>query len=84
MDGLNCGTPWTLAWPFLRDGLDAAVGVTEEQAARAVQDFAAHGIASWPCGTAGLAAVRVVLDDGQRPDEDSVVVLLSTEGARTR
>lgn len=82
MDGLNCGTPSSLAWPYLRDGLDAAVAVTEQQAARAVRDLAAHGIASGPCGAAGLAGLRAVTGSRPEPAENSVVTLLSTEGPR--
>ena len=33
MSGLNCGTPSRLAWPYLRDGLDAAVAVANAEAA---------------------------------------------------
>ncbi|HLI50904.1 MAG TPA: pyridoxal-phosphate dependent enzyme, partial [Thermomicrobiaceae bacterium] len=36
MAGLNCGTPSEIAWPYIEAGLDAAVIVTEEQAAAAV------------------------------------------------
>ncbi len=80
MDGLNCGTPSPLAWPFLRHGLDVAVAVTEEQAARAVRDLAAHGVASGPCGAAGLAGLQRVTGIGA----GAVVVLLSTAGPRPR
>lgn len=84
MAGLNCGTPSSLAWPYLRDGLDAAVAVTDEQAANAARELAALGVAAGPCGAASLAAVR---EAGAAPerraalglDADSVVVLLSTE-----
>lgn len=79
MAGLNCGTPSSIAWPFLRDGLDAAV---------AAGDLAALGVSSGPCGAASLAGVRVVLtgEGGEERrtalglDASSVVVLLSTEG----
>ena len=33
MAGLNCGRPSSLGWPYLRDGLDAAVAVTDGAAA---------------------------------------------------
>ena len=82
MDGLNCGTPSALAWPFLRDGLDVAVAVTEREAARAARDLAAHGVASGPCGAAGLAGLRAVTGIGT--DAVVVVVVLSTEGPRPR
>ncbi|MFI6513527.1 diaminopropionate ammonia-lyase [Streptosporangium sp. NPDC050855] len=88
MAGLNCGTPSSIAWSYLRDGLDAAVTVTDTDSACAVGDLAALGAASGPCGAAALAGARVVLT-GVGADEDreqlglglaSVVVLLSTEG----
>lgn len=79
MAGLNCGTPSSLAWPYLRDGLDAAVTVTDAQAEAAERDLAALGIDAGPCGAATVAAVRAA-ELGL--DADATVVLLSTEGAR--
>ena len=89
MTGLNCGTPSSIAWPYLRAGLDAAVAVTDAQALRAVEDLGASGIAAGPSGAASLAGAAAALtgrgsDDrraGLRIGHDSVVVLLSTEGA---
>ena len=88
MAGLNCGTPSSAAWPYLRDGLDAATTVTDAAAGRAVADLAALGVSSGPSGAAGLAGARAVLTGsgaGTRRealgvDAGSVVVLLSTEG----
>ncbi|MFI8874061.1 diaminopropionate ammonia-lyase [Streptomyces sp. NPDC055243] len=89
MAGLNCGTPSSLAWPYLRDGLDAAVTVTDADSARAVRALAALGVSSGPCGAASLAGVRAALTgdgaDGRRAalglGTASTLVLLSTEGA---
>ncbi|MEV0148364.1 MULTISPECIES: diaminopropionate ammonia-lyase [unclassified Nonomuraea] len=90
MAGLNCGTPSSIAWPYLRGGLDAAVAVTDADSARAAGDLAALGISSGPCGAASLAGVRAALTDdgdggGRRAalglGPASVLVLLSTEGA---
>jgi diaminopropionate ammonia-lyase len=86
MAGLNCGTPSELAWPVLRNGLDAAGAVTDAQAATAAHDLAQHGVAAGPCGAAALAAARSALADDQRRaqlgiTETSIVVLLSTEGS---
>ncbi|GAB2499227.1 diaminopropionate ammonia-lyase [Promicromonospora xylanilytica] len=85
MTGLSCGTVSPLAWPVLRDGLDGAVTVSDDQAATAVEDLARLGVDSGPCGAATLAAARLVLGQsgwreaiGLRPD--AVVLLLSTEG----
>ncbi|MGI5340922.1 diaminopropionate ammonia-lyase [Streptomyces sp. CA-181903] len=88
MAGLNCGTPSALAWPVLRDGLDAAVAVGEAAAARAMADLSALGVPSGPCGAASLAGLRTALSGPDAPARrsalgigpESTVVLLSTEG----
>ncbi|MGW8969918.1 diaminopropionate ammonia-lyase [Streptomyces platensis] len=88
MAGLNCGTPSTLAWPYLRDGLDAAIVVTDADSARAADDLAALGVPSGPCGAASLAGVRAALTGDGAPTRRaalslgraSTLVLLSTEG----
>ncbi|AGF67878.1 diaminopropionate ammonia-lyase [Streptomyces hygroscopicus subsp. jinggangensis TL01] len=88
MAGLNCGTPSSIAWPHLRDGLDAAVAVADADSARAAGVLAAAGVSSGPCGAASLAGLRAALT-GVGAEErrralglgpSSVVVLLSTEG----
>jgi diaminopropionate ammonia-lyase len=89
MAGLNCGTVSTLAWPVLRDGLDAAAAVGEDDALHAVDDLGAHGVSSGPSGAATLAAARRAMtgagSEGRRAalciTPESVVVLLSTEAA---
>ena len=89
MSGLNCGTPSRLAWPYLRDGLDAAVAVANSEAAVAARDLAGYGIPAGPCGGAALAGVRAALTgEGAQArraalalDADATVVLLSTEGS---
>ncbi|HWL96914.1 MAG TPA: diaminopropionate ammonia-lyase [Nocardioidaceae bacterium] len=89
MAGLNCGTPSSIAWPYLQQGIDAAVSVTDDQAAVAAHDLARGGVVAGPCGAATLAALRTALlgRDGDLHREqlgltpDSTVVLLSTEGA---
>lgn len=85
MTGLNCGTVSEIAWPTLRDGVDAPITVTDGQALAAVTDLARFGVDSGPCGAASLAALRVVIaaDELLKFSDlgpDSVVVLLSTEG----
>jgi diaminopropionate ammonia-lyase len=89
MAGLNCGTPSGLAWPYLRDGLDAALAITDSASTAAVRDLAGHGIPAGPCGAASLAGARAALTGdgsaGRRAElavgPSAVVVLLSTEGA---
>ncbi len=89
MAGLNCGTPSMLAWPYLRDGLDAAVAVADADSAAAARDLARHGIPAGPCGGAALAGARAALTGDGAPGRrdalavapDATVVLLSTEGS---
>jgi diaminopropionate ammonia-lyase len=90
MNGLNCGTPSSIAWPYLRDGLDAAIAVTDSDAREAVAALSSAGVTAGPSGAAGLAGLRAALtgpgaaarrrdlrlDAGGTP----VVVCLSTEG----
>ncbi|MGI5271743.1 pyridoxal-phosphate dependent enzyme [Nonomuraea sp. CA-218870] len=85
MAGLNCGTPSSLAWPYLRDGLDAAVAVGDADSARAARELLALGVDAGPCGAASLAGARAALTSAaRRPSlgvpSDSAVVLLNTEG----
>lgn len=79
MAGLNCGTVSASAWPVLRDGLDGAVAVSDEETLHAVTDLGALGVSSGPSGAATLAGVRRAAADLHLP-KDAVVVLLSTEG----
>ncbi|GAA3217355.1 pyridoxal-phosphate dependent enzyme [Actinocorallia longicatena] len=77
--GLNCGTVSSLAWPLLRDGLSAAVAVTDEETAAAAQALAAAGVPAGPCGAASLAGARAALPALDLPPS-ATIVLLSTEG----
>jgi len=86
MAGLNCGSVSTIAWPAIRDGLDAGVAVTDDQASAAMHRLNQLGVAAGPCGGAALAGVRTVLDDSDRRaalaiSKDSALVLISTDGA---
>lgn len=89
MSGLNCGTPSSLAWPLVRDGLDAAVTVSDSAAVDAAHRLADLGVAAGPCGAASLAGVREALTGADAEsrrrhlgvDADSVIVLTVTEGS---
>ena len=89
MTGLNCGTPSSTAWPYMRSGLDGAIAVTDEADIRAARDLAALGVTAGPCGAAGLAAARVALTtaDSDAPRKHlglnaaSLVLLVITEGS---
>src|SRR5690606_40715967 len=68
MAGLNCGTPSSLASPYLRHGLDAAVAVPDDEGARAPRDRPALGVDPGPRGPGSPAAVRPPLGaDRRRP-----------------
>ncbi|OTA53195.1 tryptophan synthase beta subunit-like PLP-dependent enzyme [Hypoxylon sp. EC38] len=85
MCGMNCGTLSTTAWPVLRNGVDAAVVVTDLESHNAVKELNARGIFAGPCGAATLAALKRVCADAKQKlglDESSIVVLYCTEGQR--
>jgi diaminopropionate ammonia-lyase len=89
MSGLNCGTPSSLAWPYIRHGLDAAIAITDDADIRAAHDLADLGVAAGPCGASGLAAARAALTGDDSPerrahlgiDPSSIVLLVVTEGS---
>ena len=86
MAGLNCGTVSTIAWPAIRDTLAAAVVVTDDQAHAAMQRLHELGVPAGPSAAASLAGVRAALGDTSQREAlatraDSIVVLISTEGA---
>ena len=86
MAGLNCGSVSTIAWPAIRDGLDAGVAVTDDQASAAMHRLNELGVTAGPCGGSALAGVRMALGDSDRRaelaiTEDSALVLISTDGA---
>ena len=78
MAGLNCGTVSILAWPAVRAGLDAAVGVTDDETNAALATLSAAGLHAGPCGAAALAGLQAAPLTLRRTDD---VVLVSTEGA---
>lgn len=86
MDGMNCGTTSQIAWPVLRDGVDYAVAVSDQEAHECVLELRELGVEAGPCGAANLAALRRCVKEGMLGTEDErrekVVVLFSTEGRR--
>ncbi len=86
MAGLNCGTPSSLAMPFILSGLSGAVLVDDKQARQGLSDLTELGIVVGPCGAAALSGIRTIVNSKQAKTEldlsvDSVIVLLSTESA---
>ena len=86
MCGMNCGTVSTLAWPVLRDGVDAAITVTDAEAKIAMDSLTEMEIKAGPCAAATLAALIKACGEGResglKTSPSSVVVLLGTEGPR--
>ncbi|KAJ5089630.1 hypothetical protein N7532_008314 [Penicillium argentinense] len=84
MNGMNCGTVSSTAWPDLKRLVDACVTVSSYESHCAVQYLASKSVPAGPCGGASLAALRHIVSNGGSSllSKDSVVVLLSTEGAR--
>ncbi|MGD0700385.1 MAG: pyridoxal-phosphate dependent enzyme [Trebonia sp.] len=97
MNGLNCGTPSSIAWPYLRGGLDAAIAVTDDDARAAIAELGSAGVPAGPSGAAALAGLRAALtgadavprrrDLGLGPDtggtSQPVAVCVCTEGPLT-
>jgi diaminopropionate ammonia-lyase len=83
MAGLNCGAVSLVAWPRLRDGVDAYVAIDDDNAEAAMRELAALGIVAGETGAAGLAGL-VALVETAPPEIDLAgrrVLLLCTEGA---
>jgi diaminopropionate ammonia-lyase len=85
MAGLNCGTVSSVAWPWLRRGLDAVVTVEDDRAAEAMRALAAEGVVAGETGAAGAAGLLELAAGGGAAavglGAASRVLLLSTEGA---
>ncbi len=87
MAGLNCGTLSSIAWPLIRDGMEAFVKVGDGAAFGAVRMLAGEGIASGESGASGLAGL---LEIAERDSEalhgvlglggGSGLLVISTEG----
>jgi len=87
MCGMNCGTVSTLAWPVLRDGVDASITVTDAESKSAQDMLTEMQMSVGPCAAATLAALIKVCEGeamgrSLHIRQDSVVVLLGTEGPR--
>lgn len=85
MNGLDCGTVSALAWPVLRDRLDAAVAVSDAACEAAIAALARGGVSAGPSGAAAYAGlVETLADPAVRKTlgigEESVLVALATEG----
>ena len=88
MAGLNCGTLSSIAWPLIRDGIDAFAAADDEAAFEAMRILASGGIVSGESGAAGLGALleiarkdRKILEEGLGLGPESSILVISTEGA---
>jgi diaminopropionate ammonia-lyase len=63
MAGLNCGTPSSVAWPLMREGMDVFVAVPDERAVAAMRMLADDGIVSGESGAAGVAGLLALCGD---------------------
>jgi len=83
---LRCQSVSAVAWPVLVAGVDAALLVTDDEAATAVRALARAGIVAGASGAAGFAGVLVACGDkGLRSQigitSDSSIAVVNTEGA---
>jgi diaminopropionate ammonia-lyase len=88
MAGLDCAEVSPAAWPDLRAGIAGTVAVSDDEAAAAMTQLAAAGLAIGESGAAPLAALRVLSRDPEAEalrravdlGEWSRVLLVATEG----
>jgi diaminopropionate ammonia-lyase len=83
---LRCQSVSAVAWPVLAAGVDAALLVTDSEAATAVRALAREGIVAGASGAAGLAGVLVACADKALRSRvgitsDSNIAVVNTEGA---
>lgn len=94
MDGLVVGTPSRVAWPILRDGLDAAATVEDADAIAALRALAtgAYGDLPFEIGETGIAAIATAIAVARNDmswatlgiDRTSAVVAIACEGVTDR
>ena len=87
MDGMNCASVSPISWPTLKAGVDASLTISEQECHDAVQYLQGNGVNAGPCGAGTVAGFRKLMGDEDARKklgmtDDSVVVLLSTEGKR--
>ncbi len=93
MAGLNCGTPSLAAWPFIKQGIDLFMTVSDSDAVDAMRSYYyPQGddpqIISGESGASSLAALKALCEKTDYKDareflalkETSTVLLLNTEG----
>jgi len=83
---LRCQSVSAVAWPVLVAGVDAALLVSDDEAATAVRALARAGIVAGASGAAGFAGVLVACGDQALRSRigitsDSSIAVVNTEGA---
>jgi diaminopropionate ammonia-lyase len=63
MAGLDCAAVSTAAWPTLQRGIAGTISVTDDEAAAAVSELSAAGLAIGESGAAALAGLRALQTD---------------------
>lgn len=87
MCGMNCGTVSSIAWPLLKNGIDASITVSDKEAENSRCMLSDGGFQVGPCSAATLAAISKICQSRVAKDvldinTESTVVLLATEGPR--
>jgi diaminopropionate ammonia-lyase len=88
MAGLDCAEVSPAAWPSLLHGIAGTVTVTDDEAAAAMRELAAAGLAIGESGAAPLAGLRALQTDPRcaglrehvRLGPETRVLLIATEG----
>ena len=85
MAGLNCGVVSELAWPILRDGLEAAVTIDDDGAREGMRELAQAGVSAGECSGAAVGGLRLLLSDARWRERlgitsESCVLVFATEG----
>jgi diaminopropionate ammonia-lyase len=92
MAGLDCAAVSPAAWPSLRRGIAGTVSVSDEEAAAAMDELSAEGLAIGESGAAPLAGLRALQNDGEcrglrehvQVDRQTRVLLVASEGITAR
>lgn len=85
MCGMNCGTVSYTAWPYLRDGIDACLTVSDREAQLAQNALQKEQLDVGFCAAATFAAMHRVCKFKRSTlgiSDKTVIVLLATEGPR--
>ena len=78
MAGLNCGTPSSLAWPYIREAFDVFVAIEDELAHAGMRRLAELGLDRGECAGGVVGAAQAALP--RIRTHDGAIVLLLTEG----